>query len=50
MLNDEEFIDFILSGMALTMVDLTLEALVRTWNQMAAPKEDPHGASLNLNL
>lgn len=50
MLNNEEFIDFILSGMALTMVDLTLEALIHIWSQMTIPKEDPHNASLNLNL
>jgi hypothetical protein len=43
--NDEEFEYFMLSRMAITVADLTLEAFVHTRSQTAAPKEAPRGAS-----
>jgi hypothetical protein len=47
--NDEDFERFMLSGMAITAADLTLEAFAHTRSQMAAPKEAPRGASPNLD-
>jgi hypothetical protein len=38
-----------LSGMAITMADLTLEAFAYTRSQTAAPKEAPRGASPSLD-
>ena len=43
--DDEEFGDFMLSGMVLTMVDMILEAFALTKSQMATPKDVPRGAS-----
>jgi hypothetical protein len=48
-LDDEECGDFMLSGMALTAADMTLESFVHTRNQMAAPKDAPRGASPSLD-
>jgi hypothetical protein len=47
--NDEEFEHFMLSGMAITAADLTLEAFAHTRSQTAAPKEAPRGASPSLD-
>jgi hypothetical protein len=47
--DDEEFEHFMLSRMAITVADLTLEAFAYTRSQTAAPKEAPCGASSNLN-
>jgi hypothetical protein len=47
--DDEEFEHFMLSGMAITTADLTLEAFVYTRSQTTAPKEAPRGASLSLD-
>jgi hypothetical protein len=47
--DDEEFEHFMLSGMAITAADLTLEAFAHTRSQTAAPKEDPCGASPSLD-
>jgi hypothetical protein len=47
--DDEEFEYFILSGMAITVADLTLEAFAHIRNQTAAPKEAPRGASPSLD-
>jgi hypothetical protein len=47
--NDEDFERFILSGMAITAADLTLEAFAYTRSQMAASKEAPRGASPSLD-
>jgi hypothetical protein len=38
-----------MSGMAFTTEDLTLEVFANTWSQMAAPKDTPRGKSSNLN-
>jgi hypothetical protein len=38
-----------LSGMAITAADLTLEAFTHTRSQTAAPKETSHGASPSLD-
>jgi hypothetical protein len=43
--NDEDFERFMLSGMAITAVDLTLEAFAHIRSQTAVPKEAPRGAS-----
>jgi hypothetical protein len=43
--DDEDFEQFMLSGMAITVADLTLEAFAHTRSQTVAPKEAPHGAS-----
>jgi hypothetical protein len=43
--DDEDFEYFMLSGMAITAADLTLEAFAHTWSQTATPKEAPRGAS-----
>jgi hypothetical protein len=47
--DDEEFEHFMLSGMAITAADLTLEAFVHTRSQTAAPKETPCGTSPSLD-
>jgi hypothetical protein len=47
--NDEDFELFMLSRMAITTADLTLEAFAHTWSQMAAPKEAPRGTSPSLD-
>jgi hypothetical protein len=48
--DDEDFERFMLSGMAITVADLTLEAFAYTWSQTAALKEAPCGASPSLDL
>jgi hypothetical protein len=48
-LDDKEYGEFMTSGMAFTMEDLTLEVFVNTWSQTAAPKDTPRGASSNLD-
>jgi hypothetical protein len=47
--DDEDFECFMLSGMAITMADLILEAFAHTRNQTVAPKEAPCGTSPNLD-
>jgi hypothetical protein len=47
--DDEDFEHFMLSGMAITAADLTLEVFVHTRSQTAAPKEAPRGASPSLD-
>jgi hypothetical protein len=47
--DDEDFEHFLLSGMAITAADLTLEAFAHTRSQTAVPKEAPHGASPSLD-
>jgi hypothetical protein len=47
--DDEEFEHFMLSGMAITAADLTLEAFAYTRSQTVAPKEAPRSASPNLD-
>jgi hypothetical protein len=47
--DNEEFGDFMLNGMALTAVDMTMEVFVHTRNQTAAPKDAPRGASPSLD-
>jgi hypothetical protein len=47
--DDEEFGDFMLSGAAFTVADMTLEAFAHTWSQTAAPKDAPRGASPSLD-
>jgi hypothetical protein len=47
--DDEDFERFMLSGMAITTADLTLEAFAHTRSQMAALKEAPRGASPTLD-
>jgi hypothetical protein len=47
--DDEECGDFMMSGMAFTAKDLTLEAFTNTRSQTAAPKDTPRGASSNLD-
>ena len=49
LLDDEDFECFMLSGMTITMADLTLEAFAYTRSQTVAPKEAPHGASSSLD-
>jgi hypothetical protein len=48
-LDDEEYGDFMMSGMAFTIKDLTLEVFANTRSQTAAPKDTPRGASSNLD-
>jgi hypothetical protein len=48
--DDEEYGDFMMSGMAFTAEDLTLEVFANTWSQTATPKDIPQGTSLNLDL
>jgi hypothetical protein len=47
--DDEDFERFMLSGMAITVADLTLEAFAHTRSQTVAPKEAPRGASPSLD-
>jgi hypothetical protein len=47
--DDEEFEHFMLSGIAITAADLTLEAFAHTRSQTVAPKEAPRGASPSLD-
>jgi hypothetical protein len=47
--NNEEYGDFMMSGMAFTAEYLTLEVFANTRSQTAAPKETPQGASSNLD-
>jgi hypothetical protein len=47
--DDEEFEHFMLSGMAITTADLTLEAYAHTRSQTVVPKEAPRGASPSLD-
>jgi hypothetical protein len=47
--DDEDFERFMLSGMAITTADLTLEAFAHIRSQTAASKEAPHGASPSLD-
>jgi hypothetical protein len=47
--NDDEFGNFMLSSMALTAADMTLEAFANTRSQTMAPKDVPRGASSNLD-
>jgi hypothetical protein len=47
--DDEEFGDFMMSGMAFTTKDLTLEVFANTRSQTTAPKDTPRGASSNLD-
>jgi hypothetical protein len=47
--DDEEYGDFMMSGMAFTAEDLTLEVFANIQNQTAVPKDTPRGASLNLD-
>jgi hypothetical protein len=44
-----EYGDFMMSGMAVTAEDLTLEVFANTRSQTAAPKDIPRGASSNLD-
>jgi hypothetical protein len=48
-LDDEEYGDFMMNGMAFTAEDLTLEVFTNTQSQTAAPKDTPRGASSNLD-
>jgi hypothetical protein len=48
-LDDEEYGDFVMSGMAFTTEDLTLEVFANTQSQTTAPKDTPRGASSNLD-
>jgi hypothetical protein len=47
--DDEDFEHFMLSRMAITAADLTLEAFAHTRSQTGAPKEAPRGASPSLD-
>jgi hypothetical protein len=47
--DNEEYGDFMMSGMAVTTEDLTLEVFANTRSQRAAPKDTPRGASSNLD-
>jgi hypothetical protein len=47
--DNEEYGDFMMSGMAVTAEDLTLEVFANTRSQTAAPKDTPWGASSNLD-
>jgi hypothetical protein len=47
--DDEEFGDFMLSGMALTVGNMTLEAFAHTRSQTVAPKDVPRGSSPSLD-
>jgi hypothetical protein len=46
---NEEYGDFMMSGMAVTAEDLTLEVFANTRSQTAAPKDTPRRASPNLD-
>jgi hypothetical protein len=47
--DDEEYGDFMMSGIAFTVEDLILEVFANTRSQMAAPKDTPQGTSSNLD-
>jgi hypothetical protein len=47
--DNEEYGEFMMSGMAFTAEDLTLEVFTNTRSQTAAPKDTPRGASSNLD-
>jgi hypothetical protein len=47
--DNEEYGDFIMSGMAVTAEDLIVEVFANTRSQTAAPKDTPRGASSNLD-
>jgi hypothetical protein len=47
--DDEEYGDFMMSGMAFTAEDLTLEVFANTRSQTAASKDTPQGTSSNLD-
>jgi hypothetical protein len=47
--DNEEYGDFMMSGMAITAEDLTVEVFANTRSQTAAPKDTPRGASSNLD-
>jgi hypothetical protein len=47
--DDEEYGDFMMSGMAFTVEDLTLEIFANTRSQTAALKDTPQGVSSNLD-
>jgi hypothetical protein len=47
--DDKDFEYFMLSGMAITVADLTLEVFAYTRSQTVAPKEAPHSASPSLD-
>jgi hypothetical protein len=47
--NNEEYGDFMMSGMAITAEDLIVEVFTNTQSQTAAPKDTPRGASSNLD-
>jgi hypothetical protein len=47
--DNEESGDFMMSGMAVTAEELTLEVFANTRSQTAAPKDTPRGASSNLD-
>jgi hypothetical protein len=47
--DNAEYGDFMMSGMAFTAENLTLEVFANTRSQMAAPKDTPRGASSNLD-
>jgi hypothetical protein len=47
--NDEEYGNFMMSGMAFTAEDLTLEFFTNTRSQTVAPKDTPRRASSNLD-
>jgi hypothetical protein len=47
--DNEEYGDFMMSGMAFTAEDLTLKDFANTQSQTAPPKNTPRGASSNLD-
>jgi hypothetical protein len=47
--DNEGYGDFMMSGMAFTTKDLTLEVFANTRSQTVAPKDTPRGASSNLD-
>jgi hypothetical protein len=47
--DDEEYGDFMMSGMAFNAEDVTLEVFANTRSQTTVPKDTPRGASSNLD-
>jgi hypothetical protein len=47
--DNKEYGDFMMSGMAVMVEDLTLEVFANTRSQTAAPKDTPQGTSSNLD-
>jgi hypothetical protein len=47
--DDKEYRDFMMSKMAFTMEDMTVEVFINTRSQTDAPKDTPRGASSNLD-